>query len=781
MKKNILCRLACGVFFCCSAYGMITYNPVQVWQQWWLAIDAYNPLLIPYNISIYNISIKDLQFILSSQDEKFNNTLLHQAVFMHNSAAVKELLLYGSPFTDLNKAGETPIAIALKNQLIPTMNSDDYKKIAEMLALWGSKIPLGLQSKWITDIALLRNALIDWAKGGKEDLFKIVTLNEDLNGFKYMKKITEQAESASKNYYNLEKEKNNLEAEYNKLGNVLPVTQEIVNKISSIEQEYRITINKFIKATEEHKKTELEIRRIFYVHDDTRGTLLHVAVNNGQIEVLQSLIHFYLIYGLTSEEAGWIDERDNIGDTALIKAVKLNNKDAVGILLMRGADSNIRNFGGHTAFDLAKQQNNFNLLQLFQSEQYEYTPQALGPIKKIEKSEETKYFSENIISEEFKKKVKEMEASEAFSDQEWIDALNNIKQDIYYFQLKQDDPTFFVSYIHKAVLENRMDIVKQILQIKPDLLYVHDNNKSQKYPKYPIHYAAALGQLDFVKYFLEQDSKKFGLLWAKDAFGRNALMYACGSGNNELVEYLIQEMKKGRTIQDQDLFDFKGDSILKFAIVTNVPNTLKKKRTAIVRIVCENFPKLINHNDRFSQTPIYYAIEQGWLGSVNVLLKNKAIMYMYNKPLGYSLINFAIEKALENPKEKRRITIIKKLCKKFKTWINAIPVMGFNVYSLPLYFALTFKSGKTPIKKVEEVRVQIVNILLQNGADPLAKSKIFDFANKKIVEKTPFDVQPLSKEILEKTLKKEDKTKVLKKDNTQVFIDFTKALSHIVL
>ena len=136
-----------------------------------------------------------------------------------------------------------------------------------------------------------------------------------------------------------------------------------------------------------------EVRRLFRTPEDTQIKIqigshesswvrpLHIAAQAGNVEVIDYLLSigaspnsvcfqgkspFFRVVNCKNEDdmkevvallcqyGGDINQKDNYGDTPLIRAVELDDAEFVGVLLEFGADSRIDNSDGETALDRAR-------------------------------------------------------------------------------------------------------------------------------------------------------------------------------------------------------------------------------------------------------------------------------------------------------------------------------------------------------------------------------------------------------------------------------------------
>ncbi|WP_054849042.1 ankyrin repeat domain-containing protein [Vulcanisaeta sp. JCM 14467] len=96
------------------------------------------------------------------------------------------------------------------------------------------------------------------------------------------------------------------------------------------------------------------------------------------------------------------------------------------------------------------------------------------------------------------------------------------------------DPTYGMTPLHYAVLGNRLDIVKYLIENGADI------NARDNTGKTPLHFAAKNGYLDIVKYLIENKAD----INVKDNIGKTPLDYAEENGHKNVANYLRKIMKK---------------------------------------------------------------------------------------------------------------------------------------------------------------------------------------------------------------------------------------------
>jgi len=120
---------------------------------------------------------------------------------------------------------------------------------------------------------------------------------------------------------------------------------------------------------------------LFYAASFKRADMLKVLIehgldvnlqdNNGQIPLHMACQQYDLQTAILLINAGSkIDVQDKLGNTPLFYAVtKSGGKgDLIRYLLQKGADKDIKNNHGNSAYIVAEKTSNFNLVQFFQDE-----------------------------------------------------------------------------------------------------------------------------------------------------------------------------------------------------------------------------------------------------------------------------------------------------------------------------------------------------------------------------------------------------------------------------
>ena len=722
-------------------------NPVQhyvvqqVWSDCWNAINSNAPYLPKLPIP-QNMQPQDVQLLLDATDVTTQNTLLHQAVFKNIYDFTQELLACGSNVNQQNGFGETPLHLAAGNgnfalarlllQYGASFDLQDAKKntpldfaflykredVVQLLILWGAKITPYIQNDQAKKTRmnltiLLRNEFLSWARGVKNQFTFTGLDNKSMtgDGFQYLETIEAQLKKSFKQEQDYKERKKS-------------VPPEITQQTQSIQRQ----LDAFIDC-----------------HADNRGTLLHVAVENGQINVLRVLVD------CPSINESWFNERDVDGNTALIKAVEKNNKDMVGFLVMSGVDQSIKNNKGYSALNLAQQMKRFDLVSfLSPSETFEYvvlppklyvSPQK-PPVSKEKSKGVLKSLEENL--EIFKKQgVDVTDTEETFSDKD-IDKLLLLPNLNYYMYGNNQQPRY--TYLHGAVLNGNGKAAEKLLNKNWQLLYMPDNQNSGKLP---IHYAAMLDRLYFVEYFLKFEDWLFNnkqipfvtLKSQKDLFGRTPLSYAAMTGDVALCEMLFS--------LEANVADKRG--------VTPLFYPAQEGNWKLVQWFLNQNPFAISQVDSLGKSVLSYALKSG-----NSDLISKIISYAKTKKVGpialfiplfdkvgNSVLTDAILIEMPSDKEKNRGTIVEILCKEYPDLINKPDRFG----ETPLHYVLAKNKD-----------LEMAKILLRYGADLSIKNKKDKTVRDRVVPGSEFA------KFLEKT----------EKEQQQLFIDFVHALAEIV-
>ena len=107
--------------------------------------------------------------------------------------------------------------------------------------------------------------------------------------------------------------------------------------------------------------------------------------------------------------------------------------------------------------------------------------------------------------------------------------------------------------IHRACLESKLNIVKYLLLTMEEVCFMESSNIFREFTRDAtalIHIAALSGNIDTVKYFVEECKCDPNLL---NAAGQTALYYACKNGSLEVVQYLVEVGHCQPSITDSSL------------------------------------------------------------------------------------------------------------------------------------------------------------------------------------------------------------------------------------
>ena len=199
-----------------------------------------------------------------------------------------------------------------------------------------------------------------------------------------------------------------------------------------------------------------------------------------------------------------------------------------------------------------------------------------------------------------------------------------------------------------------------------------DNNEYSAHVKkrspINLYYAAAQGDLESVKYFIENQGQNINL---EDNLNQTLLHKAVFNGHLPVVEYLIRngadlDIKNQLNLDFLDSVALNGHfSVIKFLEEKNVPignlfKAAEKGYLGIVKYLVENKAQSVNSKDSSDQTPLHQAAFNGHLNIVKYLVDNGADLNVKNTagktPLHYAAaqgdlesVKYFIENQSQNP------------------------------------------------------------------------------------------------------------------------------------
>ncbi|KAG4390422.1 hypothetical protein GLYMA_06G294400v4 [Glycine max] len=192
------------------------------------------------------------------------------------------------------------------------------------------------------------------------------------------------------------------------------------------------------------------------------------------------------------------------------------------------------------------------------------------------------------------------------------------------------------SPLHAALLERKPALIKEILDKRPELIYLRDEHggtplhyaayigylkgfcmlldntfkksdqtvlEGNKKGHLPIHLACKRGHVELVKYFLQQKFvTNLYVLLLLNQKGQNILHVAAKNGRNNVVQYMLKSLKIDESIINQK--DNDGNTPLHLASINLFPKVLysisQDKRTNV---------KLLNNDDLTAQDIVGLALK----------------------------------------------------------------------------------------------------------------------------------------------------------------------------
>lgn len=237
--------------------------------------------------------------------------------------------------------------------------------------------------------------------------------------------------------------------------------------------------------------------------------ILSVLIQNNQDDLTKWLIEQKSLKKIKLN----INTKNNNGDTASHIAAKTENEKIFDLLVSNKADINVKNKDGQTAREIA-------ILKEFKN-YIDKKPEE----KKSKKEKETAQITNIIVVEDKEEKQLILEKS-----------LLKL--------LKQDTVSLF-NALFNAIGIGSLKIVKYLVEERKVDINV------EGFAGLPLHYAAMLGYIDIVKYFIDYDAK---IINKQDTQGDTALHIAAELNQLEIVKLLIEnnanpnlENKKGKT------------------------------------------------------------------------------------------------------------------------------------------------------------------------------------------------------------------------------------------
>ncbi|KAL2328238.1 hypothetical protein Fmac_021665 [Flemingia macrophylla] len=309
------------------------------------------------------------------------------------------------------------------------------------------------------------------------------------------------------------------------------------------------------------ERRKLPLRDIFDEVMVTGDSLLHVAAYLGREKIAELIC---------DESPGLLTGRNIRGDTALHAAVRLKKSTMVNLILSKYAIEKAKHYGMRDN-DITRQKNEHGDTPL-------HVAVSSGDLGLVE---EIAHADKDVVHFLNKSEQSPLYLAVVSGD---VEILNLLLQTP--FPSEKPLPTCLGnSPLHAAILEQNPRLIKEILEKRPELVYLRDENGctplhyatfigyvegfcmllknsiersdqtpfvSNKKGNLPIHLACKEGHLEIVKKFLNHQwhISPFVLLNQK---GRNILHVAAKNGKSEVVLYLLKNRKINQfTVNEKD-------------------------------------------------------------------------------------------------------------------------------------------------------------------------------------------------------------------------------------
>ena len=232
-------------------------------------------------------------------------------------------------------------------------------------------------------------------------------------------------------------------------------------------------------------------------------------------------------------------------------------------------------------------------------------------------------------------------------------------------------------------------------------------SKSEVDLRTPLSWAAEGGQEEIVKYLLERGAE----LDSEDNNGRVPLSWAAGSGHETIVRILLAEVEKG--LEDRKHLSRAGWQRLLAAKSESKRSDVQVRQKWLM-------------SDRYGQTPLFYAAQNGHMAVVKLLLEKgadvndrsmplhtassnghvKVVSLLLEKGAGVNVTNQDRSTPLQWASDNGHVEVVRLLLEKGAN-VNAVSQGG----STPLHWAS------------DNGHVEVVRLLLEKGANVNAASQ----------------------------------------------------------
>ncbi|KAJ4718667.1 protein ACCELERATED CELL DEATH 6 [Melia azedarach] len=179
---------------------------------------------------------------------------------------------------------------------------------------------------------------------------------------------------------------------------------------------------------------------------------------------------------------------------------------------------------------------------------------------------------------------------------------------------------------HVAVKQKRLDLLKIIMEKKPELLRLRDEKGNPT-----LHCAASVGFIEGVRYLLEVNN---GSVLERNEKGLYPLHVACKSGQVEITKKLLTKWP-----DPTELLCNRGRNILHVAAKSG-------KQHVVTCIMEESISdKLINQMDNYGNTPLHLAVLRGHYYVVDILLRDNRLISTFKNNEGLTAYNIAAKQS----------------------------------------------------------------------------------------------------------------------------------------
>ncbi|KAJ4718671.1 protein ACCELERATED CELL DEATH 6 [Melia azedarach] len=179
---------------------------------------------------------------------------------------------------------------------------------------------------------------------------------------------------------------------------------------------------------------------------------------------------------------------------------------------------------------------------------------------------------------------------------------------------------------HVAVKQKRLDLLKIIIQKKPELQRLRDEKGNT-----PLHCASSVGFIEGVRYLLEVNNDS---VLERNEKGLYPLHVACKSGQVEISKKLLTKWP-----DPTELLCNRGRNILHVAA--------KSGKQHLVSCIMEESisDKLINQMDNDGNTPLHLAVLRGHYYVVEILLRDNRLISTFKNNEGLTAYDIAAKQS----------------------------------------------------------------------------------------------------------------------------------------